>query len=89
MLLAAFRPEPGARRFRPSRSFNISGTGMPHPHGPSCRCPPLPHDAGLLAYTVDCDHHDALAALLASLADKPGRGAARSRKVDGRSAFNG
>lgn len=30
---------------------------MPHPHGPTCTCPPLPHDAGLLAYTVDCIHH--------------------------------
>ena len=38
---------------------------MPYPHGPSCRCPsPLPADAGLLKFTVDCEHFDALSASL-------------------------
>lgn len=41
---------------------------MPHPHGSACRCPMLPPDAGLLAFTVDCDHYDDLAAALARVA---------------------
>ncbi|HXO85130.1 MAG TPA: hypothetical protein VN803_06365 [Gemmatimonadales bacterium] len=44
---------------------------MPYPHGSTCRCPPLPSQAGLLGYTVNCDHHEQLTAALAKLADKP------------------
>jgi hypothetical protein len=42
---------------------------MPHPHGTTCTCPPLPRDAGLLAYTIDCDHYAKLAKALAKLAE--------------------
>jgi hypothetical protein len=49
---------------------------MPHPHGGICRCPILPPDAGLLAFTVDCDHYEQLAAALTRIA-----GAAQSRVV--------
>lgn len=41
---------------------------MPYPHGPTCQCPPLPQDAGLLAYTVDCDHYQSLNTALAEVA---------------------
>ena len=44
---------------------------MPHPHGPNCRCPDLPPDAGLLAYTVDCNHHDQLKAALTKMQPAP------------------
>ena len=44
---------------------------MPHPHGSDCRCPPPAPDDGLLAYTIDCEHYDALSALLARIAGAP------------------
>ena len=44
---------------------------MPHPHGSGCRCPPPALDDGLLAYTVDCAHYDALRVVLDRIADAP------------------
>lgn len=44
---------------------------MPYPHGRACRCPQLVPDAGLLAYTVDCDHYDQLAAALSRMQSRP------------------
>lgn len=40
---------------------------MPYPHRADCRCPPLPPDPGLLAYTVDCEHYEQLIRALARL----------------------
>ena len=44
---------------------------MSYPHGDDCRCPELPSDAGLLAYTVDCDHYAQLAAVLRAMRPTP------------------
>lgn len=40
---------------------------MPYPHGADCKCPALPADAGLLAFTVDCEHHAELSEALRRL----------------------
>lgn len=40
---------------------------MPRPHDGSCRCPAPEFGDGLLNFTVDCDHYDALSSLLSGL----------------------
>lgn len=58
----------------PSRGLSVSAREdwMPRSnHGAACRCPPLPPDAGLLAFTVSCDHYEQLARALKRLEARP------------------